>query len=172
MRSKILSGVVIPIALVSGTHAAGNSPTCPGIAQGGAPSSEIDRFYAERAVSIVKAGLNDDFIALRNLVSHNAKFEIRNGDNVWVPRGDDRNLRSGAEGAIALAEFLGASLFLMSTPRTGPIWTEPLQCEWSVTVLFRTQKMDEGVSVSFNFVDGLLDAASGQVVHLYEGGVS
>ena len=66
---------------------------------------------------------------------------------------------------------LKAVSFQTYTVNTGPITVTPLKCTWSVTLLFRTSDPARGVSMKFDFADGLLIKARGDQVELTEGNV-
>ncbi|MGE0179975.1 MAG: hypothetical protein AB7O91_09175 [Sphingomonas sp.] len=53
----------------------------------------------------------------------------------------------------------------------GPIVFIPDRCDWEVSVFFRSDQAEEGVSVQFSFRDGLLVSAVGHSVAIREGNV-
>ncbi len=141
------------------------SDRCPGINDGKAQQVETDRFYAQRAVQIVEAGLSGDEEALDAAVAPGAEFII------W--RRDYSRMREsrGNAGAIAFARDLEAKAFQLQSAQPGPIvWLVP-DCAWSVTILFRTDDPAIGVSVKYKFRKGLLTSATGSEVAILEGNI-
>jgi hypothetical protein len=61
--------------------------------------------------------------------------------------------------------------FQTSATVQGPIAIVSSKCAWSVQVLFRTEQPNAGVTVKFDFIDGLLIRAEGHEVKLAEGSV-
>lgn len=140
--------------------------SCPGFVEGkGTVPAEVDRFYANRAVSIVRAGLDADEAALGALVSPDATFETWRGDYTSGSR------QGGATGAVIWSRDLNSTNFETLIDRRGLISVTPLKCEWSATVLFRTQQAETGVRATFKFVDGMLIQTVGHEVVLIEGKV-
>ena len=163
MKLFSLVSAALGIAWVAPAKASNIKASCAGFLQGSSPV-DVNRFYADRAVSIVRAGLDGDTKALGALVSPIAKFVIWRGDN-----GTGRQV--GTAGVIELARSLAGTRFQTMTSRPGPISISAAKCEWSAIVLFRTRKPETGINVTFKFVDGVLVEAEGHEVDLYEGDV-
>jgi hypothetical protein len=163
VKGFILVSAVVGITWVAPAKANNIKASCAGFLE---ESSLVDvnRFYADRVVSIVRAGLDGDKQALGALVSPIAKFAIWRGDN-----GLGRQV--GVAGAIEMARSLAGTRFQTMTNRPGPISISAKKCEWSAIVLFHTRKPETGFNVTFKFVDGLLVEAEGHEVDIYEGDV-
>jgi hypothetical protein len=121
---------------------------------------EVNRFYADRAITIIRAGLDGDRAKLATLVAPVAKFALWRGDV-----GTGRQI--GTAGAMEMSRKLGSTRFEVMTDRPGPISFSAVKCEWITTVLFRSQQPETAINVAFKFVDGLLVAADGYEVDLY-----
>lgn len=132
---------------------------------GSAPSSpeEVDRFYALRAVEIVRASLNGDRKKLDGMVSPGATFAIWRGDYATGGRS------VGVNGAIEMARDLKPENYRISVKSVGPIAVAPSACTWDAFVAFTTTTASEGVTMKFSFSDGLLVKADGHQVTLTEG---
>jgi len=131
---------------------------------GGGYSDKIDRFYAERAVTIVRAGLKNDTEALCPMIAPNAEFSIRRGDS-----GTGR--RKGVPGLLEMVRALKPTRFENASRTTGPFTIAVKKCEWDVTVLFHTEEPDIGVTMKFEFADGVLMRAHGTEMEVFEGDV-
>jgi hypothetical protein len=113
----------------------------------------------------MRAALNGDADTLDTLVGPQATFSFWRGDNGFASR------RSGSAGALELVRVLKPFRFQVMSDFPAPISITSRQCEWTTTVLFRTEAADEAAKMKFKFVDGLLVEASGNAVILKEGDV-
>ena len=145
--------------------ASAGQPQCAGFGAGGSSPLQVDQFYATRTVSIVRAALKGDTEALAGLVAPNAAFSVWRGDDGFGSR------QSGVPGVLELVRVLKPVRFQVASDLPGPIALRPLKCEWTTTIVFRTESADEGAAMKFEFVDGLLVRATGRVVVLTEGDV-
>lgn len=145
-------------------HANARQPSCPGFSEGRTSPEHIDQFYAKRAAGIISAGLNGDTDALAALVAPKASLGFWDSDSFILAR------QPGPPGVPQLVEALKPVRFLHPTPSTLVVVTS-LKCAWTTTLLFRREQPDEGVNMTFDFVDGLLVKATGKVVLLTEGDI-
>ena len=148
-----------------GSAAASTRPTCPGIENGRASRVETDQIYDRRAVQMVRAALLNDDRELSVYVAPDARFELWRGDYSSSARS------RGILGAIEFARDLNPVHFEVASVQPGPIVALVPDCKWSVTVLFRTSEAARGVSVRFDFEDGLVTVATGNEVALLSGNV-
>ena len=153
---------LIPMFLWPG---AGAAATCHGFVDGKVYPPDVDRFYAMRAINIVRAGLANDQPTLSDLVLQEAKFEIWRGDYATSAR------QAGSGGLMEMVADLKPTGFQFATVRPGPISVEPSKCIWDVTILFRTEEQETGVTMEFDFLDGWLVRASGREVEITEGDI-
>jgi hypothetical protein len=163
MKGFVLVSAAVWVAWIAPAKASNINPSCAGFLAGSSPL-DVNRFYADRAVSIVRAGLDGDNKTLGALVSPIAKFALWRGDNA-IGR------QVGVAGAIEMARSLAGTRFQTMTNRPGPISISAVKCEWSAIVLFRARQPETSMNVTFKFVDGLLIEAEGHEVDLYEGDV-
>lgn len=161
MRSSLTA--VGALALLSPAAVTAQDLSCPGFEAGEANSMAADRLYVRRAINVVDRALANDLVGLSTLVAPEAEFEVWRGDSGLSPRDP---------GLTGVAEFfrrLHPTSFQSTSGITGPIAVIQSECTWNVTVLFRTDEPDEGVSFEFKFHDGLLVSALGREVVLMEG---
>jgi hypothetical protein len=151
------------IVCIGPTPALASETSCAGFPDRSYPV-DVNRFYADRAIAVIKAGLGGDQAKLGALVYPTARFLIWRGDF-----GVGRQL--GIAGAIEMARNMAPTRFESITIRPGPISISSSKCEWSTTVLFRTQQAETAFNVAFKFVDGLLVEAYGHEVDRYESNV-
>ena len=139
---------------------------CPGIENGQAEQVSTDLFYARRAIAVVEAALSENEDALGAMLAPGAELII------W--RGDYSRTRTspGAAGAMAFARDLEPIGFQLQSVHRGPISRLVSDCRWKVAILFRTADPKVGVSVTFEFRDGLLASAGGSEVAILEGTIS
>ena len=162
MRTLILALATL-VTLVAPAKASAKATSCAGFLERSSPI-DVNRFYATRAIDIVRAGLDGDKKSLDVLVSPIARFELWRGDTGTGRQG-------GVAGAIEMARNLAPTRFQTVSDRPGPISISPVKCEWTTFLLLRTQQPNTGINVRFKFVDGLLLEAVGHEVDLYEGDV-
>lgn len=136
---------------------------CPGFESGPTSDTDVDRFYANRAVEIVRAAGKGD--ELEGLVSPDFDFEIWRGDAASGSR-----MKKGADAAVAMAAYLKPTSYQFVTVFSGPIATvPPEQCRWSAKLLWRREGDELGVSTIFDFEDGRLVRVTGSSVMIVEG---
>ena len=145
--------------------ASAGSPPCTGFETGGSSPLAVDQFYAARTITIVRAALKGDTKALAGLVAPGAVFSVWHGDAGFGSR------QSGVPGVIELVRLLRPVHFQIASDLPGPVILRPLKCEWTTTMIFRTEAPDEGAAMKFEFADGLLVRATGRAVVLTEGDV-
>jgi len=163
MKTVLLASIALAIA-AGCAQADPKHLSCPGMVDGGGYSDKIDQFYAERAVAIVRAGLKNDTEALGPMVAPNAEFSIWRGDS-----GTGR--RKGVLGLLEMVRNLKPTRFENSSRTTGPFTIAVKKCEWDVTVIFHTEQPGIGVTMTFEFADGVLMRAHGTEMELFEGDV-
>ena len=161
----MLSVLSASLLLVSSAPVAGEAAACPGFEGGRASRIEIDRFYVDRALGVVRAASANDTAVLSVAVADEARFEVWRGDYTSSARS------TGPAGAIQMVEDVGPVRFEAQSIATGPIYYIPARCAWEVALLFRSDQSREGVSVTFRFLDGRLTSAVGHAVTLLEGNV-
>lgn len=161
----MLSILTTSMLLVSSGTFAGEAAACPGFEGGRASRVEADRFYVDRALSVVRAASENDTAALSVVVADDARFEVWRGDYTSSARS------SGPVGAIQMVQDVRPVWFEAQSVANGPISYLPFPCTWEVALLFRTGQPREGVSVRFSFLDGRLTSAVGHAVTLLEGNV-
>jgi hypothetical protein len=117
---------------------------------------DVDRYYGERAASVIRAGLADDRAALEKLVSREAIFFVWDGDSGWVPRG-----ATGVPAAMLFSKKLAPARYDIRSRLTGPISVSSRHCEWSVTVLLSGTKLRDGAEITFKFKDDRMIEGTG-----------
>jgi hypothetical protein len=145
---------------------------CPGFSATGSSSiAEVDRFYGERAASILRAAMTRDRAGLA-LVAPDATVSFWRGDAGWAPRSTDRTQPdlTGAEAVIALADLLKPRGFRMVLDQPGPfVVANPDRCVRNVTVLIAMAEPGQAALLDFGFRDGKLVSVSGNQKGLIEG---
>ena len=159
--SIVLIGIALCTQAVARTVPA-ESRIC---APSGSPPPEVDRFFTARAIKILHDARDGDNAALETSVAPDASFSFWRGDY-----GTDL-AKSGLVGVRKIARFFEPIRFQVVSVDPGPIAYSAQVCEWTATVLFRTEKPEESFSVKFRFEKGLLKSADGNAVIVSEGDV-
>jgi hypothetical protein len=162
MKKLVLACTTLAMAFFA-AEANAKGSSCPGFVDGQASQFDADEFYANRAISIVRAALKNDAASLDSLVAAQAKFAISRGDYTTSARD------SGVRGIMEMVRDVKPTGFQTSTTLRGPLSVLIEKCAWTAQVTLRTAKSDEGVVVKFDFVDGLLVQGTGHQVKLAEG---
>ncbi|MDK2767187.1 MAG: hypothetical protein KYX69_05655 [Sphingomonas sp.] len=144
---------------------------CPGYSASGRTSfADLDRFYGERAVAILRAAMMRDHAELDALVTADATIELWRGDASWAPRGADRKRVSGGGAVMALTERLKPRAFTLLLEQPGPISIEnPDKCERAVRLIITMTEPGQAASLDFAFRDGKLASVTGEQKGLVEG---
>jgi hypothetical protein len=167
MRNVLFAAITFAITLIGPEAASARQLSCPGIVDGKTSLVDAERFYGARAVSIVRAGLNNDLATLSTLVSPEAKFQIWRGDF-----GTSSRRQTGVPAILEMIQDLKPTRFQISVRNTGPlVISEAGDCKQSATVLFHTERAGTGFTITFDFVDGLLVRAEGYELDLSEGDI-
>lgn len=151
---------VVLLPLLAATMAPGS---CPGIEKHGSRPQDVDRFYADRAASILRLGLAMDLSGLEPLVSPDASFELWHGDYSTAGR------VPGASGAVDIAREMAPKRYRLWTRNPGPVAAVPGDCTWAVELTIAGEAAT--YRVTFSFKDGLLVQAVGSEGDLVEAAI-
>ncbi len=151
--------VLLPVLLLS-THSVAQSlsPGCKMLAEGRSSPAEIDRFYGDKAVDIIRIGLAGDKTTLGNLIASGFSYTIQDADNFFGPRSD-----TGVPAAIRLAEYLEPKGYRISSPLT-LLLQRKYTCIWTVTVVFEKAHNRDAVAADFTFTDDKLSQVVGRTM--------
>ena len=154
---KLVAPVALMIAAPSFSAVA--AAPCPGVVEGKSSPTDVEQFYAERAVDIVKAAAANDGATLGKLVAPAFTFELWQGDNAL-------GRKTGVAGAIEMVGFIKPVAAQSAIPVSGPVWiaSAPEQgpkCARNATLLLRTDQTDRAYEIRFDFAEGRLSRAHG-----------
>lgn len=152
-------GMLLCLAPVATRAAEPDAQSCPVSAS----RFDTDRFYAQRATEILRAGAAKNQTLLAKLVSPKAFYDIQSGD-VFLG-----GARRGAEAIIELVRIAKFARYQIQSPFSGPIALQHLACTWDVTLLFPSGTDEISMQMTFSFVDGLLTKVQGRSVEVFEG---
>jgi hypothetical protein len=157
--STIFCGMLLCLAPGAALAAEPDAQACPATAS----QFETDRFYAQRAADILRAGAAKDQILLAKLVAPTASYDIQSGDTFMG------NPKRGVDAIIALTQFMRLTRYQGQSPFHGPIVIVHLACTWDVTLLFPSSAGELSMKMTFSFEQGLLTKVRGNSVQLFEG---
>lgn len=160
--------LAIPLILAP---ASAQAQPCPGFSTSGRTSfTDLDRFYGERAVAILRAAMMLDHAELDALVMADIMIEVWRGDAGWAPRGADRKRVGGSDAVIALTTWLKPRAFTLLLDQPGPISLEnPDKCERAVKLIIAMTEPGQATSLNFAFRDGKLASVTGEQKGLVKG---
>lgn len=144
---------------------------CPGFSASGRTSfTDLDRFYGERAVAILRAAMMRDHAELDALVMADVTIEVWRGDAGWAPRGADRKRVGGGDAVIALTDWLKPRAFTLLLDQSGAIsLANPDKCERAVKLIIAMTEPGQAASLDFAFRDGKLASVTGEHKGLVKG---
>jgi hypothetical protein len=150
-----------------------SAQTCPGFSPSGATTiPDADRFYGERAATIVRAAMTRDRAALNKLVADDASVRVWMGDVEWSPASYPRTAPPvrGADALIALADRLKPRDYTLVLDDPGPLAVaNPDRCVRGVTLLIEMTESGQAASLEFSFRDGKLKSVGGSQKGVVEG---
>lgn len=166
LRLLALALIVLP--------AAAQAEPCPGYSSSGITSiTDLDRFYGEQAIAVLRAGMMRDNASLDALVRPDVAIDVWRGDTVWSPRGEDRNTLGRGDAVIALTNLLRPRSFTLLLAQPGPIGLmNSDRCERAIKLIVAMTEPGQAASLDFTFRDGKLASITGWQMGLVEGSLS
>jgi hypothetical protein len=156
--------VVVGLLSILPSSASAQPFTSPACAAAGLSPVELNEFYAKRAIQILADASDNKTEALALSVNSEASFSFWQGDY-------GTTFSNGVPGILKLSRRFKPTRYQIATKEGGlNTYVTPV-CKWTTTVIFRTEKPGEAVSMKFQFVDGLLTLAEGYGITLLESDV-